>query len=96
MEELKKLLVSFLSDREEIKKLNEKHFKNMSTLFEASKKLYEDRLKIQQNIIHQLGSGFGYKQICDIQSVKTEPNEVIINEVITNEVINFSKIPSRS
>ena len=36
LQELKKLLISFLSDREEIKKLNEKDFKNMNSLFEAS------------------------------------------------------------
>lgn len=81
LQELKKLLISFLSDREEIKKLNEKHFKNMNSLFEASKKLYEDTLKIQQDIIHQLGSSFGYKQICEIQSVETEPNEIIITGI---------------
>ena len=81
LQELKKLLISFLSDHEEMKKLNEKHLKNMNSLFEASKKLYEDTLNIQQNIIHYLGSGFGCKKICDIQSVEIEPNEVIITGI---------------
>ena len=80
MKELKQLLLEFLEDRKEIQKINEKHFKNMMSLYNASKRLYEDTVRIQQEIIEK----FGNNQNIQAQSTSHE-NEIIITGV-PNEI----------
>ena len=53
LQELKWLLLAILQDREEIRKLNEKRFNSMLALYNASKNLYEETLKIQKDLIKQ-------------------------------------------
>ena len=45
-----------LKDREEIQILIEKHFNSMISLYESTKKLYENTVKIQQELIQQHGT----------------------------------------
>ena len=69
LQELKDLLLEMLKDREMIREMNEKHFKSMVSLYEASKKLYEDTVKIQQESIQQYGINKVSKKQCSTKSI---------------------------
>ena len=79
LQELNFLLLEILQDREEIRKLNEKHFNAMLSLYNDSKKLYEDTLKIQQELIER----FGTDKINEKKSLAS-PNEIIITGIPEN------------
>ena len=76
IKKLKSLLLEFLEDRKEIEKLNEKHFKCMLSLYNETRRLYEDTVRIQQEIIQKIN----IYENCKAQSVSRE-NEIIITGV---------------
>ena len=74
LKEVKFLLLDMLKDREEIQMLIEKHFNSMISLYESTKKLYEDTVKIQQELIQQYGTD-------TISKVQTKASEIIITGI---------------
>lgn len=76
LKELKFLLLNMLKDREEIQMLIEKHFNSMISVYESTKKLYEDTVKIQQELIQQYGTDI----ISKVQT-STKASEIIITGI---------------
>ena len=72
LKELKQLLLEFLEDCKEIKKINEKHFESVLSLYNASKQLYKETVRIQQEIIQKLNN---YEKPCKTESVP-DKNEI--------------------
>ena len=68
-----------LKDRKEIQMLIEKHFNSMISLYESTKKLYEDTVKIQQELIQQYGTDI----ISKVQT-STKASEIIITGIPEN------------